>query len=298
MSQTISKPPTTNKARKPNITIGKITTSSASIAPQSSNETTTSIPIQPSNEKKSNNNSTPIPATASTSTTASTLESSQNTGYYVDEQHNRWVWDTSTNQWIFDKQQTRPTYSQFDQQFPDENVPFEQDQPQPEYVPDHNDDINSEPKKPPSNNQDPNKKKRKKKKNQWDHSAANPNIFVSGLPEDITTEEIVQHFTKYAGVIKKDPETGEYKVKMYEDKATGKFKGEARIGFLVPESVNQAIYLLDDFEIRPGCKLQVKQENSNSRTTRRFLNKKVNLCQKRKAKGQRSSQRRSTKTKN
>ncbi|EER09348.1 hypothetical protein Pmar_PMAR005675, partial [Perkinsus marinus ATCC 50983] len=43
----------------------------------------------------------------------------------------------------------------------------------------------------------------------------NPNIYISGLPNDITLEELYNLF-KLAGAIKTDMETGRYKIKIYD----------------------------------------------------------------------------------
>lgn len=75
-------------------------------------------------------------------------------------------------------------------------------------------------------------------------------VYVSGLPLDITKEELIPFMAK-CGIIKKDPETGEYKVKLYEDEH-GRPKGDALIVYFKRESVDLALQLLDEREIRPG----------------------------------------------
>lgn len=50
-------------------------------------------------------------------------------------------------------------------------------------------------------------------------------MYVSQLPESLTEQQFVDMMQK-CGLVLKDPETAEYKVKLYKD-AHGKFKGDA-----------------------------------------------------------------------
>ncbi len=59
--------------------------------------------------------------------------------------------------------------------------------------------------------------------------------------------------------MKLDPFTGKEQIKIYVDEETGLPKGDARIGYAMLESVEMAIEMLDEGEIRPGCKITVKQ---------------------------------------
>ena len=83
------------------------------------------------------------------------------------------------------------------------------------------------------------------------------NAYVSGLPDDVTVDEVVECF-KVAGVLKTDPGSGEARVKLYTDSASGGLKGDALVSFLKPESVALAVTLRDGFELRPGCVLKVQ----------------------------------------
>lgn len=65
-------------------------------------------------------------------------------------------------------------------------------------------------------------------------------IFVSGLPEDIDEDGLVQHFGSI-GVIKTDKRTGKPKVWIYKDKNTGRPKGEATITYDDCETAKAAI---------------------------------------------------------
>ncbi|XP_038604576.1 HIV Tat-specific factor 1 [Tachyglossus aculeatus] len=83
----------------------------------------------------------------------------------------------------------------------------------------------------------------------------NTNVYVTGLPPDITKDEFVQVMSK-CGIIMRDPQTEEYKIKLYKDKQ-GNLKGDGLCCYLKRESVDLALRLLDDDEIR-GYKLHVE----------------------------------------
>lgn len=83
----------------------------------------------------------------------------------------------------------------------------------------------------------------------------NTNVYVSGLPPDIGTDEFVELMSK-CGIVMKDPITEEYKVKLYKDKE-GNLKGDGLCCYLKKESVELAARLIDETEVR-GYKLHVE----------------------------------------
>ncbi|XP_059943891.1 HIV Tat-specific factor 1 isoform X1 [Mesoplodon densirostris] len=103
------------------------------------------------------------------------------------------------------------------------------------------------------------KKRGEKRKTEsgWFHveEGRNTNVYVSGLPPDITVDEFIQLMSKF-GIIMRDPQTEEFKVKLYKDNQ-GNLKGDGLCCYLKRESVDLALKLLDDDEIR-GYKLHVE----------------------------------------
>ncbi|XP_031664040.1 17S U2 SnRNP complex component HTATSF1 isoform X1 [Oncorhynchus kisutch] len=83
----------------------------------------------------------------------------------------------------------------------------------------------------------------------------NTNVYVSGLPPDITTEEFVEVMSK-CGIVMRDPISEEYKVKLYRD-GQGNQKGDGLCCYLKKESVALAERLIDESEIR-GYQLHVE----------------------------------------
>ncbi|XP_051973716.1 HIV Tat-specific factor 1 homolog [Xyrauchen texanus] len=83
----------------------------------------------------------------------------------------------------------------------------------------------------------------------------NTNVYVTGLPPDITPDEFVDVMSK-CGIIMRDPVTEEYKIKLYKDK-DGNQKGDGLCCYLKKESVALAERLLDENEIR-GYRLHVE----------------------------------------
>lgn len=69
-------------------------------------------------------------------------------------------------------------------------------------------------------------------------------IFVTGLPDD-TTEEQLGEFFGQIGVIKFDKRNQCPKIWIYKDKTTGKGKGEATITFDDPPTATSAISWFD-----------------------------------------------------
>ncbi|KAH7339690.1 hypothetical protein B0J17DRAFT_570229 [Rhizoctonia solani] len=77
----------------------------------------------------------------------------------------------------------------------------------------------------------------------------NTAVFVSGLPPDAQADEIAARFGRF-GVIMEDDE-GNPKVKLYHTE-DGMFKGDALVVYYKEESVDLAVTLLDDAELRLG----------------------------------------------
>eukprot|EP00047_Mylnosiga_fluctuans_P005102 m.238456 g.238456 ORF g.238456 m.238456 type:complete len:381 (-) comp13303_c0_seq1:66-1208(-) len=75
----------------------------------------------------------------------------------------------------------------------------------------------------------------------------NPNVYVTGLPQDTTDEEFEELMSKY-GIIAEDAD-GEKKVKLYRT-PEGELKGDARCCYLKVASVALALQLLDGYELR------------------------------------------------
>ncbi|XP_023700115.2 17S U2 SnRNP complex component HTATSF1 [Paramormyrops kingsleyae] len=83
----------------------------------------------------------------------------------------------------------------------------------------------------------------------------NTNVYVSGLPPDITPEEFAEIMSK-CGIVMRDPITEQYKVKLYKDNE-GNLKGDGLCCYLKRESVGLALRLLDESEVR-GYQLHVE----------------------------------------
>ncbi|CAG9311006.1 unnamed protein product [Blepharisma stoltei] len=100
------------------------------------------------------------------------------------------------------------------------------------------------------------KRQQQKKKSKWYEPKVNTNLYVSGLPTDITVEKIIELFSK-AGAIRLDKFTGQPKVKIYKD-SQGKPKGDGLVSYAHDESVAMAISILQSKEIEPGFRLQLE----------------------------------------
>ncbi|XP_054014756.1 HIV Tat-specific factor 1 homolog [Hylaeus anthracinus] len=85
--------------------------------------------------------------------------------------------------------------------------------------------------------------------------AHNTAIYVSGLPLDITLEELTELFNK-CGLIARD-EKGKNRIKLYRD-SNGQPKGDALCIYIKVESVDLALKILDNSQVR-GKTLSVQR---------------------------------------
>lgn len=86
-------------------------------------------------------------------------------------------------------------------------------------------------------------------KNPTDRKSKNTAIYVTNLPPDTQADELADCFSKF-GVLEED-EDGDPKIKLYANE-DGSFNGEALVVYFKEESVDLAVRLLDDAELRLG----------------------------------------------
>ncbi|KAK5628021.1 hypothetical protein RRF57_003736 [Xylaria bambusicola] len=77
----------------------------------------------------------------------------------------------------------------------------------------------------------------------------NTAIYVTGLPLDVTVDEVHDVFSRKCGVIAEEIDSGRPRIKLYADEK-GNLQGDALIVFFKPQSVEMAIMLLDDTDFR------------------------------------------------
>ncbi|XP_023241798.1 HIV Tat-specific factor 1 homolog [Centruroides sculpturatus] len=75
--------------------------------------------------------------------------------------------------------------------------------------------------------------------------AHNTNVYVSNLPLSMTDEEFVELMSK-CGLVMKDPDSGQFKIKLYRN-PDGSMKGDGRCCYIKVESVDLALNILDGY---------------------------------------------------
>ncbi|XP_058121461.1 HIV Tat-specific factor 1 homolog [Anopheles ziemanni] len=84
----------------------------------------------------------------------------------------------------------------------------------------------------------------------------NTKVYVSNLPTDVTEEEFGELMSK-CGMVMKDPKTHKLKLKLYRD-SDGQLKGDGLCHYIKIESVDLALKILDNYDVR-GHKIKVQR---------------------------------------
>ena len=85
----------------------------------------------------------------------------------------------------------------------------------------------------------------------------NTAVYVTGLPSDVTLDELEVHFSK-VGIIMQDMINGGPRIKIYANEAEEP-TGDCLVVYLREESVGLACEILDESLLRPGVVLRVQQ---------------------------------------
>ncbi|XP_018006860.1 HIV Tat-specific factor 1 homolog [Hyalella azteca] len=130
------------------------------------------------------------------------------------------------------------------------------------YDDDEEDDMQEIAKETLKKKKEEEKKKSDKKPAGWFEAddAHNTKVYVSQLPTDMTEQQFVDLMQK-CGLVLKDPETGDYKVKLYKDEK-GNFKGDALCTYIKVESVLLALQIIDGSCLGPRGAHRVKVERA------------------------------------
>ncbi|CAA9986401.1 RNA-binding protein, putative [Plasmodium knowlesi strain H] len=126
------------------------------------------------------------------------------------------------------------------------------------------------------------RKKKRMEEGICDKKVKNSCIYITGLPSDITREEIHNVFKK-AGIIKIDAETTEPKIKIYYDEKN-QVKGDALVTYVYTQSVDIAIKYFDNFYLRQDCMIRVEKAQFNKKKEASKVSKEEMLIKKKKIK--------------
>ncbi|CAD8172982.1 unnamed protein product [Paramecium octaurelia] len=196
--------------------------------------------------------------------------------FFLDEQEHEMVQITCGKDIKAEEQQGQQIQQQ-DEKEKDEEV---EDQEDDESFQQLNDEQRMEIlKKKIEKNRKKSQKEKEKKKNQWYTPKINTNVYVEGLPQDITVEEMKVFFSK-AGIIRINPENLQPTIKIYRDQ-NGNCKGDGLISYKMVESVQTAKEMLDGLHIRPNVIVKVTEAVFEQKGQyRKRENKKIDKLQK------------------
>eukprot|EP01029_Cantina_marsupialis_P001302 TRINITY_DN11081_c0_g1_i1.p1 TRINITY_DN11081_c0_g1~~TRINITY_DN11081_c0_g1_i1.p1 ORF type:complete len:506 (+),score=173.53 TRINITY_DN11081_c0_g1_i1:142-1659(+) len=108
------------------------------------------------------------------------------------------------------------------------------------------------------NGKNPVKRKRKRKKKEGWVKKKNHNwIYVTGLPSDVTENELLEFFKRCGAIMGDIFNNNKPRIKLYRDEM-GESKGDAKLCFVKPEAVEMAINMLDGGVFREdGTRIKV-----------------------------------------
>jgi len=108
-------------------------------------------------------------------------------------------------------------------------------------------------------------KKKQMVKTEWFANDDHAWMYITGLPDDITDDELAT-FMKKAGMIKEDEFNGGLKLKVYRDN-NDMPKGDAKCCYLKTASIDVAEQILDGAELRPGVTVNVQKAKFEQKST-------------------------------